>query len=161
MDFFGKIGETITETGKDVTQKVTDLTEITKLKMEIRSKEDFVRRQYAEIGKQYYEEHKDDADPLYEEVLLITETLQKIEELRSGIAERKGKKLCPVCSAPNDADALYCNKCGNKCEFVYAEDEEGLDTVEDTEENMETAGAVDAEAAEDITIEEDKETGEE
>lgn len=131
MDILGKIGETITETGKDVTQKVTDLTEITKLRMDIRNKEDFVRRQYAEIGKQYYEMHKDDAQPLFAEITLITETLQKIEELRSGIAERKGKKLCPVCSAPNDADALYCNKCGNKCEFVYAEDEEDFDLAGD------------------------------
>ena len=63
MDFFGKLGETLTETGKDVSQKVTDLTEITKLKMEIRSKEDSVRRQFTEIGKQYYELHKDDAEP--------------------------------------------------------------------------------------------------
>lgn len=142
MDILGKIGETITETGKDVTQKVTDLTEITKLRMDIRNKEDFVRRQYAEIGKQYYEMHKDDAQPLFAEITLITETLQKIEELRSGIAERKGKKLCPVCSAPNDADALYCNKCGNKCEFVYAEDEEDFDLTGDA------ASAEDIEVAE-------------
>ena len=100
MDIFGKIGETITETSKDVSQKVTDLTEITKLRMDIRNKEDFVRRQYSEIGKQYYEMHKDDAQPLFEEITLITETLQKIEELRSGIAERKGKKLCRGKSLP-------------------------------------------------------------
>jgi hypothetical protein len=156
MDIFGKIGETITETSKDVSQKVTDLTEITKLRMDIRNKEEFVRRQYSEIGKQYYEMHKDDAQPLFEEITLITETLQKIEELRSGIAERKGKKLCPVCSAPNDADALYCNKCGNKCEFVYAEDEEDFDAAGDAAENMETAEAVDADVAGDIQIEEDK-----
>ncbi len=154
MDILGKIGETITETSKDVSQKVTDLTEITKLRMDIRNKEDFVRRQYSEIGKQYYEMHKDDAQPLFEEITLITETLQKIEELRSGIAERKGKKLCPVCSAPNDADALYCNKCGNKCEFVYAE--EDFDAA-DAEENMEAAEAADADAAEDIKIAENKE----
>lgn len=160
MDILGKIGETITETSKDVSQKVTDLTEITKLRMDIRNKEDFVRRQYAEIGKQYYEMHKDDAEPLFEEVALITETLLKIEELRSGIAERKGKKLCPVCSAPNDADALYCNKCGNKCEFVYADDEEAFDAAGDAAENMETAEAVDADAAEDIKIAEDKDTEE-
>ena len=156
MDILGKIGETITETSKDVSQKVTDLTEITKLRMDIRNKEDFVRRQYSEIGKQYYEMHKDDAQPLFEEITLITETLQKIEELRSGIAERKGKKLCPVCSAPNDADALYCTKCGNKGEFVYAEDDEDLDAAGDAAENMEPSEAVDADAAEDIKIAEDK-----
>ncbi len=157
MDFFGKLGETITETGKDVSQKVTDLTEITKLRMDIRNKEDFVRRQYTEIGKQYYEMHKDDAEPIFEEVALITETLLKIEELRSGIAERKGKKLCPVCSAPNDADALYCNKCGNKCEFVYAEDVEGSEEAEDMEiidiEEAKEVGTADVKEAEDKDFE--------
>lgn len=122
MDFFGKLGETITETGKDVSQKVTDLTEITKLKMEIRSKEDSVRRQFTEIGKQYYELHKDDAEPLFEEISLINENLRKIEELRGEVAGRKGKKICPSCGAPNDGEALFCNRCGAKCESVFAED---------------------------------------
>lgn len=144
MEFFEKLGETITEAGKDVTQKVTDLTEITKIKMDIRSKEESVRRNYAEIGRQYYELHKDDEEPLFEEVALITEALQKIEELRGEIAGRKGKKICPSCGAPNDIDALFCNKCGAKCENAdteetaaeeaeFVEVEEDVEIKEDTE----------------------------
>lgn len=141
MDFFGKLGETLTETGKDVSQKVTDLTEITKLKMEIRSKEDSVRRQFTEIGKQYYELHKDDAEPLFEEISLINETLQKIEELRGEVAERKGKKICPSCGAPNDAEASFCNKCGAKCETVCEEDVSTEETVEDVAVNLQKEAA--------------------
>ena len=120
--------------GKDVTQKVTDLTEITKLRMDIRSKEDTVRKCYTEIGKQYYELHKEDEEPLFEEVALITEMLQKIEELQGEIAERKGKKVCSICGAPNDMDALFCNKCGAKCETKFHEETKDADVEIEAED---------------------------
>ena len=59
MEFFDKLSETIVSAGKDVGQKAKDVSGIAKLKMDIRSKEDFVEKQYAELGKAYYEKHKD------------------------------------------------------------------------------------------------------
>ena len=49
MDFFSKLGETITETGKDVSQKAKELTELAKLNMSMKKKEEFVQKQYLEI----------------------------------------------------------------------------------------------------------------
>ena len=43
MEFFDKLSETIVSAGKDVGQKAKDVSGIAKLKMDIRSKEDFVR----------------------------------------------------------------------------------------------------------------------
>ena len=60
MDFFNKIGETLASAGKDASQKAKDLSGVAKLKLDIRSKKDYVQRMYAEIGRQYYEDHKDD-----------------------------------------------------------------------------------------------------
>ena len=54
MEFFDKLSETIVSAGKDVGQKAKDVSGIAKLKMDIRSKEDFVEKQYAELGKAYY-----------------------------------------------------------------------------------------------------------
>ena len=71
MDFFNKLGDVITETGKDVSQKVSDLTGIARLNMDVRKREDFVKKQYTEIGKQYYELHKEDEEPFFEEIKLI------------------------------------------------------------------------------------------
>ena len=127
MEFFEKLGDAITGMGRDVSQKVTDATEIAKLRMDIRSREESVRKQYLEIGKQYYELHKDDEEPLFEEISLIRETLEKIEELKVQIAENKGKKVCPGCGAANEADASYCSKCGAKCEDIFAEEMETVD----------------------------------
>ena len=67
MEFFDKLSETIVSAGKDVGQKAKDVSEIAKLKMDIRSKEDFVEKQYAELGKAYYEKHKDEENAETEE----------------------------------------------------------------------------------------------
>ena len=89
MEFFDKLSETIVSAGKDVGQKAKDVSEIAKLKMDIRSKEDFVEKQYAELGKAYYEKHKDEENaeteektPEQEHFFLITEALGEIERMR-------------------------------------------------------------------------------
>lgn len=123
MTFFTKLGETISATGKDVSQKAKDLTGIAKLNLDMKAKEDFVQKQYMEIGKQYFELHKEDDEPFFEEMTLIKDTLKEIEQLKSDIADLKGQKKCMACGAIIEQDALYCNKCGAKCESIFEEDE--------------------------------------
>ena len=45
MDVFEKIGDTIVNVGKDVSSKAKELSGVAKLKMDIRSKEEFVEKQ--------------------------------------------------------------------------------------------------------------------
>ena len=122
MDFFSKLGDAICETSKDVSQKVSDLTGIARLNMDIRNREELVRKQYLEIGKKYYELHKQDEEPFLEEITLINETLEEIEQLKAKIADLKGKKTCLSCGAVNEGGAVYCIKCGAKCESIFEED---------------------------------------
>ena len=51
MDFFSKLGETLSEAGRDVSQKAKDLTESTKMNIDIHSKEEYINRQYASIDR--------------------------------------------------------------------------------------------------------------
>ena len=83
MEFFDKLSETIVSAGKDVGQKAKDVSEIAKLKMDIRSKEDFVEKQYAEIGKAYYEKHKDEEN---------AETEEKTPEHSQVVSGRSGRR---------------------------------------------------------------------
>ena len=122
MAFFTNLGETISATGKDVSQKVRDLTGIAKLNLDVKVKEDFVEKQYMEIGKQYFDLHKDDEEPFFEEMKLIQETLKEIEQLKAEIADLKGKKKCSACGAVVEQDAVCCNKCGAKCESIFEEE---------------------------------------
>jgi len=100
MEFFDKLSETIVSAGKDVGQKAKDVSEIAKLKMDIRSKEDFVEKQYAELGKAYYEKHKDEENaeteektPEQEHFFLITEALGEIERMRAEVFKLQGAEM--------------------------------------------------------------------
>lgn len=125
MDFFSKLGDTISATGRDVSKKARDLTGIAKLNMDVRAKEEYVLRQYAEIGKQYFEQHKEDAEPDFAEIKLIKEALEEIEALKSEIADLKGLKKCQSCGAALNVEDAFCKKCGAKYEEPEKEVYEG------------------------------------
>ena len=125
MDFFSKLGDTISATGRDVSQKAKDLTGLAKLNMDIRAKEEYVLRQYTEIGKQYYEQHKEDTEQVFGEMPLITEALAEIEAMKNEIVELKGLKKCRSCGAVLNIEDVFCTKCGTKYEEPEKEVYEG------------------------------------
>ncbi len=91
MEFFDKLGETITTKGKEVTDKAKDLAEIANLKSQINTCEDVIRKNYMEIGKLYYEKHDSDPEEDYEEqVRAISNAQNGIEKLQDKIKEIKG-----------------------------------------------------------------------
>ena len=112
MEIFEKIGDTIVSAGKDVTEKAKELSSVAKLKMDIRAKEDFVEKQYALIGKKYYEAHKDDDILDYEECNVIEEALSAISDMKTQLMNLKGAKKCPNCGAEVAEDASFCASCG-------------------------------------------------
>lgn len=116
MDFFNKLGETIASASKDVSQKAKDLSGTAKLTFDIKSKEDYVQRMYAEIGRQYYEDHKDNTEDLYEEMALIKEALDAIADMKKELQSLKGEKTCSRCGEKVGEDDAYCRSCGAKLE---------------------------------------------
>lgn len=142
MDFFDKFSETVMSASKDVSQKARDLSETAKLSLDIRSKEDSVRKLYAQIGEQYYKEHKDDIEPAYEQMEKIKEYMTTIDELKKKLQEVKGTKTCERCGEEIKADDAYCRKCGAKVEVddivVDAEVKEAPAEEETAEEPVQT-----------------------
>lgn len=122
MDFFEKLGDTIVNVGKDVTQKAKDVSGIAKLKLDIKSKEEFIKEQYIELGKVYYEMHRDDAAEGQDRFDLIKEALEEIERMKVQILELKGARKCPDCGAEAADTADYCSVCGAKLTVVVEED---------------------------------------
>lgn len=89
--FVTKIGETISTKGKAVTLKAKDLAEIASLKSQISTCEDVMKKNYMEIGKRYYELHKDDWEEIYdEECRAIANAQNGIDKLDAEIREIKG-----------------------------------------------------------------------
>lgn len=121
MDIFEKIGDTIISAGKDVTEKAKELSSVAKLEMDIRSKEEFVEKQYALIGKKYYEAHKNDDILDYDECAVIEEALRSIEEMRAQLLDIKGAKKCPQCGAEVVKGSSFCANCGAKQDDFFEE----------------------------------------
>ncbi|MDE6749819.1 MAG: zinc ribbon domain-containing protein [Lachnospiraceae bacterium] len=91
MEFVNKIGETISAKGKEVTDKAKDVAEIVRLKSQIKSCEDIVKRNYMEIGRRYYELHASTPEEHYaEQCIAINNAQDNIAEYEQKIKEIKG-----------------------------------------------------------------------
>jgi hypothetical protein len=105
-----------------VSQKAKDITETTRLSVDIKAKEEYINKQYASMGEKYFELHQEDEEPLFEEIPLICEAKAEIARMKEQLAEKKGMKKCPACQASMDQDAQYCPNCGAKYETPFEEE---------------------------------------
>ena len=113
MEFFDKLSESLVSAGKDVSQKAKDVSEIAKLKLDIKSKEDYVQKQYEELGRSYYEKHKDEEEGEdAEQFFLIREAVEEIERMKAEVLRIQGSAECPKCGAKMPEGAVYCSNCG-------------------------------------------------
>ena len=55
--------------GRDVSQKAKEVSEVAKLKMDIHTKEAFVEKQFAALGRAYYEVNKENASEADAEII--------------------------------------------------------------------------------------------
>lgn len=89
MGFFDKAKDTVASTGKVVADAAVNTTQITKLKVELKSKESFIEKQYVSIGQKVYEAEKENETSEYEEVFLIRQTEEEIASLQDEIKALK------------------------------------------------------------------------
>lgn len=149
MDFFNKVGSTISNKSKDVTKKAKDLAEIAKLSGKIAEKEESIKGAYIELGKYVYESQKEDApEEVAEKFAVIDAAVEEIEGLKREVRKLKGRQECPDCGKEVSYSAAFCSYCGAK--LPEPEPEEVVEEGEVTEVTEETAEAAEsAEAAAD------------
>lgn len=112
-EFLDRVSDTVMTAGKVVSDKARNVTDITKAKYELSTKESELKDKYRLIGERFFEEHKDDHDEKYDEVFAEIERLKdEIEEINDKIVGLKGSKLCPSCGAEVSEGANFCGKCG-------------------------------------------------
>lgn len=130
------IKNTIVNAGKEVESRAKDVSNVAKIKMDIRNKESFLEKQYALLGKKFYEAHKE--EEVEESVYFpsIKEAEEQIAHLKADLLAAQGAVECPVCGGKATQDAAFCPKCGAS----LTQDVESTQTVENTEtsENSET-----------------------
>ena len=91
MDFFNKVEETLTTKGKVVADKAKEMAEIASLKSQIGTCEDVIKKNYAEIGRIYYENFGDCAEELFAKQCRAIKNAQiGVSELEQKIRDVKG-----------------------------------------------------------------------
>lgn len=102
----------------DVACKKTDeVVTIEKQKFNIASLKSKREKDYADLGKIYYELVKDStdlSDDARNLVDAISEKNEEIARLNEDIQSIKNKRVCPKCNANIDMNSTYCNNCGEK-----------------------------------------------
>ena len=115
MAFFDSVGEKITSFGNDALNKGRNLKEGLDLKSQLKGCEEELKNAYIEIGKQYYNNNKDnvpaDMTALFARV---DEANATIDTLSEKLRASTGKTLCPQCKQEIVATSVFCPKCGAK-----------------------------------------------
>lgn len=113
MGFFDEVGKKISTAGQDAIAKTKDFADITKLNSNISDEQNRINSTYTQLGKLYYEIHKDDCEEaLSLLVSSINDSMNKIKELQQQIIDIKGIVKCANCGAEVDKSAAFCASCG-------------------------------------------------
>ena len=108
--------------GRDVSQKAKEVSEVAKLKMDIHTKEAFVEKQFAALGRAYYEVNKDNASEAdAEKFAVIKEALEEIERMSQQVLDIQGVVQCPNCGKKMPSDNSFCSDCGTKLDEIIVE----------------------------------------
>jgi len=91
MDFFEKLGDTISAKGKEAADKAKEMAEIANLKSQIATCEEVIKKNYLEIGRLFMEQYKDEPDsPFEKQRTAILNAQNGIQDLQRKINEIKG-----------------------------------------------------------------------
>ena len=141
MAFLDKLKETVSDIGEKVgdlaqtgVAKSKQLAEIAKLKAANMAEQDAIRKAYLEIGKLYYEMHRDDADGFFAQLC------DEITVAKAGIADKEGEiaslrgrceeddleiELYSCYDDPCCLDSAYCD-CEEEAEILADDEDEAV-----------------------------------
>ena len=108
-----KVKESLVNAGREVESMAKDASALAKIKIDIHNKEVFLEKQYALLGKAYYEAHKD--EDVDESVYFpsITEALVDLAQLNADLLAAQGAVECPECGSKVSQDSAFCSACGS------------------------------------------------
>lgn len=98
-------------------QKTGEVVTTEKQRFNIASLKSKCEKDYADLGRIYYELVKNSGDlddNTRNLVDAISEKREEIARLNADIQNIKNKRVCPKCNANIDINSSYCNSCGEK-----------------------------------------------
>lgn len=107
-----KVKESLLSVGKDVEEFAKTTSNTAKIKYDIHNKETFLEKQYALLGKAYYEAHKEEDVVEQEYFTSIKEAEAELAKLNEELLKAQGAVECPSCGAKQENANAFCCKCG-------------------------------------------------
>ncbi len=115
MAFFEQLGKRLSDAGQDVAQKTKNLADVTQLNSANSDKEKQIKQLMFDLGKAYFENHKNDPTAEnVEKIQSIKNLYVEIHENHEKIKQIKGIVKCDNCGADVPVNATFCNGCGAK-----------------------------------------------
>ena len=127
MAIIDQLGKMITNAGQETAMKAKNFADIAILNSSIDSLRQEINRLSQELGKVYYEEHKNDEvfTEVPEQMTAIRNAYAEIGKYQEQINQIKGMGRCPNCGASTPADSVFCSSCGTRLVHEAAVPTEG------------------------------------
>lgn len=151
-DFFNGLGETLAKKAKELGGQAEGFYDRQKMRGQILLEKRDIEKIRQEIGDVIYRVYKSGA-PLDEELKALCEEIdlhqERINNMKTDIADNMGQKICPNCASSIDKDVSFCPNCG--APVPKEEIEEAVEEAcEKAEEICEEAADAAEEAAEKV-----------
>ena len=117
MDFLDNAISKAKEVVDIAYKKTEEVVTIEKQRFDIASLNSKIDKDYAALGRIFYNQYKDSGDiPDNAKIIIeaIDEKLIKIKELKEEISETKNKAVCPHCQSYIPKNSAFCSVCGEK-----------------------------------------------
>ena len=139
MSFFNNLKKNINTAANYTVQKTGEVTEIAKIRLDIRTQNVRLAKCFENIGRTYYKNMKENGGAVSEELdacILEADGIKaEIALLRADLAKAQGCVICPACGAQISNKSVYCPLCGIK---LPEETEEPEKVAEEAAETTET-----------------------
>lgn len=145
MDFFDKMGQTITNKSKDVAKKAKEIAEAVTLGGQVGTQEDVIDKLYLDMGRLIYQNKEDWMNlDLRDKMEQLDAAHKELDRLKAEIRRLKGIKVCENCGGEISHDACFCPNCGTQVpveEVVAEEVKEFTDAEEEAVTEADNAEA--------------------
>lgn len=113
MDFFNKAKESLTNAGKDLTQKASDAGGLAKVTMRLHDLEKNYSEQLKKFAETMYSQHYNESKTLCPDIIYaLDQNRKEFEAAKREQATLKGMKICPNCGAEQAKITVRCTACG-------------------------------------------------
>ena len=136
MDTITNLRERGAEYANVAMDKTKDAARLAKLTIALTAEKDALKKAYIELGKAYYEEHHNDAEGLYAQLVEEVDAVNaRIEEMQSEIDSLKGSFHASDDAGFEDVVAQDEGDGGDICVEITVEEEPETPAAETTEEH--------------------------